>query len=37
VLIALDLEDLDGLVGGACGQSSAIVVEDGIVLLVGRD
>ena len=33
VLVALDLEDFDGLVGGAGRQSSAVVVEDGIVLL----
>lgn len=32
VLVALDLEDLDGLVGGACRQSSAVVVEYCIVL-----
>lgn len=36
VLIALDLEDLDGLVGGAGGQSATVVVEDGIVLLGGE-
>jgi hypothetical protein len=38
--LALDLEDLDGLVGGACGKAAAIVVEDGIVLgfgLLARD
>ena len=32
VLVGLNLEDLDGLVGGACGQSSPVVVEDGVVL-----
>jgi hypothetical protein len=33
VLVAFNLEDLDGLVRGACCQSSAVVVEDSIVLL----
>jgi hypothetical protein len=33
VLVAFNLEDLDRLVGGACCQSSAVVVEDSIVLL----
>lgn len=33
VLVAFNLEDLDGLVGGAGCQSSAVVVEDSIVLL----
>ena len=33
VLVAFNLEDLDRLVRGACCQSSAVVVEDSIVLL----
>ena len=33
VLVAFDREDLDRLVRGACRQSSAVVVEDSIVLL----
>jgi hypothetical protein len=33
MLVAFDLEDLDRLIGGACCQSSAVVVKDGVVLL----
>jgi hypothetical protein len=33
VLVAFDLEDLDRLIRGACCQSSAVVVEDSVVLL----
>lgn len=31
--LALDLEDLDCAVGGACGEAPAIVIEDSIVLV----
>lgn len=32
MLLALDLEDLDGLVGGAGRESSAVVIENRVVL-----
>lgn len=36
MLIALNLEDFDRFVGGAGGEASAIVVENGVVLLISR-
>lgn len=33
VLVAVNLEDLDRLVGGTCRETSAVVVEHGIVLV----
>lgn len=33
--LALDLENLDGLVGGAGGEAAAVVVENGIMLFCG--
>ena len=37
VLVTFDFEDFDRLVGGAGCEAPAVVVEDCIVLLVGRD